>query len=113
MHSYKRIYIVIYNFLEILYIIVYNFLEILYFKSIEINANKKERQSLTSLTLNEVQYIPLLPISGMPTLLTFSIRNVASCYHTTVAQGMRVIHTFQAQNHPSSSIPPRYSAVYA
>lgn len=46
MPSYKRIY----NFLEILYIIVYNFLEILYFKSIEINANKKERQSLTSLT---------------------------------------------------------------
>ena len=31
MPSYKRIYIVIYNFLEILYIIVYNFLEILYF----------------------------------------------------------------------------------
>ena len=78
MPSYKRIY----NFLEILYIIVYNFLEILYFKSIEINANKKERQSLTSLTLNEVQNIPLLPISGVPTLLTLAVRNVTPRHHS-------------------------------
>ena len=26
---------------------------------------------------------------------------------------IHITHTFQAQNHPSSYIPPRYSAVYA
>ena len=44
--------------------------------------NKKERQSLTSLTLNEVQNIPLLPISGVPTLLTLAIGQIAPSHHS-------------------------------
>lgn len=38
--------------------------------------------TLFSLTLYEVKYIPLLKISGVPTLLTLSIRNVTPSNHT-------------------------------
>ena len=39
-------------------------------------------QLLFSLALYEVQNIPLLKISGVPTLLTFSIRNITSSNHS-------------------------------
>lgn len=39
-------------------------------------------QLLFSLTLNEVQYIPLLKISGVPSLFAFSVRNVTSSNHS-------------------------------
>ena len=38
-------------------------------------------QSLTSLTLNEVQNIPLLKISGVSSFFAHAIRNVTPCNH--------------------------------
>ncbi len=45
-------------------------------------------QLLFSFLFNEVQNIPLLPISGVPTLLTFSVRYIAPCHHS-VKGGIR------------------------
>ena len=39
-------------------------------------------QLLFSLTLNEVQYIPLLPISGVPTFLAFAMGQIAPSHHS-------------------------------
>lgn len=79
MHSYKRIYIISSKYCIFLYIFSSKYC---IFKSIGIGGIKKERQSLTSLTLNIVKNIPLLEISRMSSFLAFSVRNVSSRYHS-------------------------------